>query len=106
MYPRQVDVGEAIDLFTNDGSGHAGDDATGMLYAERALATAAFNRTLGNTPAHHFLADSDLRDYAKSLIELYNRFDIAAGPRHAEQLIRGIESQAADQARRRSGIGL
>lgn len=98
VHPEQVDTGEDIDLFSKDFGGAAGDMVTGMLIAERDIATAAFNRALG-IPAPPPLDKDMLEGLAEAVTEDYIRYRIASGKHHAEQLIRGIESQATEQAR-------
>jgi hypothetical protein len=102
VHPEQIDTGDDIDLFSKDYGGAAGDHVTGMLGAERDFATAAFNRALGIPPPAP-LDKSMLEVYIKSITDDYIRYGIATGPHHAEQLVRGIESQATEQARQRGG---
>jgi hypothetical protein len=102
VHPEQVDTGEDINLFSKDYGGSAGDMVTGMLGAERDLAAAAFNRALGK-PAPAPLDKDMLEGFAEAMTQDYIRYGIASGPHHAEQLIRGIESQAAEQARQHGG---
>src|SRR4051812_14903793 len=102
VHPEQVDTREDIDLFSKDYGGSAGDMVTGMLGAERDLATAAFNRTLGIPPPAP-LDKSMLEAYTKAVTEDSLRYGIARGKHPAEQLIRDIEPQAAEQARQYAG---
>jgi len=75
-----------------------------ILTIERMIASATFDRTLGQV-TNNSLSDEERKDAVEQLAGLYTRFGIASGEHHADQQIRGIESQAAAEARSLTGRG-
>lgn len=69
---------------------------------ERRLATLEFKRVLGLTPNAEEGRHPQW-ELAESLRDEYATLGLAAGEHHADQLVRGIESQAAAQARQAPG---
>jgi hypothetical protein len=96
----QIDAERLPTFFTDrERGGSAEDVLTDLLYCERALAEAAFDRHLGRLPADPL----GVEGFAEELTRLYVRYGIASGEHHAEQLIRSFESHAIAQAREHSG---
>jgi hypothetical protein len=81
-----------------------GSDITvaGLLSVERALAHKAFAVTLGlDDPNPH----ENRNDLIEMMAEEYQRFGLASGLVHTQQLARDIEKQAIDQAKTLLGQG-
>ena len=71
----------------------------GILIAERYLARNAYEIAIGK--ARPLLSGSLSRDDClEDLTKFYPKYDISSGPQHTEQLVRNIESQAANQAKK------
>jgi hypothetical protein len=68
-----------------------------LLDFERLLASYAFDRALGRTVKEGTFTRRD--DLWEHLEELYTTFHIAQGPQHARQMLRDLETAAAEQAR-------
>ena len=77
-------------FFEADHGQQAGDVLGGMLFAERSVAVTAYAKAEGLPPR-----EEDYISLREALIEAYQRYKIASGPQHAEQLVRDIEQQAA-----------
>jgi hypothetical protein len=104
LHPDQVDADESPTLFDpplSDGSPRTiADDTIGqMLYTERLIAKEVFNEALGRQSQELFSRE----EYTAELAASYARYGVATGPHHAEQLVRGIETQASAQARAHTG---
>jgi hypothetical protein len=71
-----------------------------MLNTERKVAELAFNRATGRPQPEDRSERSPgwVEEEKEELIELLVKYGLATGPRHAEQQVRDIESQAATQA--------
>lgn len=92
----QIDAEQLPTFFTDRERADSAEDLlTNLLYCERALAEAAFDRHLGKPPADPL----GVEGFAEELERLYVRYGIASGHHHAEQLIRNFESQAVVLAR-------
>jgi hypothetical protein len=72
-----------------------------MLYLERVLAASAFNQAVGGQ--NEVVTGFDRNTFVEELTAFYVRYGLATGGHHAEQLIRGMESEAAAQARGKAG---
>ncbi|QVL30807.1 hypothetical protein KIH39_18390 [Telmatocola sphagniphila] len=72
-----------------------------ILYLERLLARAAFEKALGKTEDVLQRRGLDRQDCVEELTQFYETYGIAhaQGKHQAEVLIQNIESQAASQAR-------
>lgn len=72
------------------------------MYLERLLARAAFETASGG-PGDH-LAGSGLTrdDCLRDLTHFYRTYGVADGRHQVDQLVRRVETQAADQVRRRA----
>ena len=100
LHPEHINTRESVELLPKLLE-HVDEDVSTMMHAERFLANAAFHISFGG-PVHPENIEL-LKDYAKELSKSYVRHRIASGPHHAEQLIRGIEIQASEQARQYTG---
>jgi hypothetical protein len=72
-----------------------------MLMFERELAARSFDKALGRKEKHDpITTDEELREYLEGFYT--TGFQIAQGPQHARQMLRDLESAAAEQARQHS----
>jgi hypothetical protein len=79
-----------------------GDALDGIIDAERLLAGRAFKEALGEPYSNDEAAQARW-DIIEGLVSDYRRAGLASGEHQSNELIRGIESQAADQAQRHRG---
>jgi hypothetical protein len=108
LYPQHIDSEPeaCANLFKDgfkDGAELPGGKLLTMLDAERFVADAAFVKACGVQCEPVYLEDAARS--AAHAAELYLHYGLASGPQHAQQLVRGIESQAAEQARQHPGRG-
>ena len=105
LYPDQFDVeGTGIrDFFSINAGIQTGKIGEGwlwtMLSAERYLARHAYEDALGKTWTCVTELGDTRDESALGLAKYYIHFGLASGPKHAEQLIRDFEAQAASQAK-------
>ena len=98
-HPERFDAEGGVGFHQTDG------DATfvlnTLLYTERLLARAAFEKALGRPgDAVREIGGVERDDCVEGLSEDYAFYGVASGPRLTEQLVRDIEAQAAAQAGR------
>lgn len=70
--------------------GHSGTEVGNLLYLERVIAAFAFATAAGIDPPS---GQVSIKDFKDELAERYVRYGLASGPKHAAELIRGIERQ-------------
>jgi hypothetical protein len=71
-----------------------------VIYAERLLAQAAFEKANGNPIDVIQMAGLERDECIETLAEQYRQYGVAEGLQHTVQLVRDIESQATAQAGR------
>ena len=99
QFPRLIDAGTKVTFFALPESNpdfHV-DNLTNLLEGEREVAMIAFSAALGRTWEHELFTGDEIR---QALAKDYVRYGVASGGQHATQLIRDVETAAADQARR------
>ena len=100
LHPADLDSQSKPDF--TERSHSLGAELTDMLWVEREIAEAAFNRALGR-PTEGDRTGQDWQDCLDQVAGIYTRYGIASGQHHAEQLFRDIETQAVAQARQHGG---
>lgn len=86
---------------TPTGQSQTSIDMNDILYGERAVAERGWVKASGIPYEKGWL--DEVNGGAKPLPRLYIKYGLASGPKHAEQLIRNIESQAAALAKQLPG---
>lgn len=77
-------------------------DAYAVMDSERRIAEQAFARELGRPEPYVDDLWSTREELKSQLVENYQEYGVASGPKHAEELVRSIERQAAAQAKEHS----
>ncbi|HEY4309325.1 MAG TPA: hypothetical protein VGN12_07720 [Pirellulales bacterium] len=101
-FPELFDKGDETRqpiFFLEDGHNRAEDILGEMLNCERLIASFAYNKACGNDSNVTGIRTSAFK---RELAEQYISLGIASGPKHAVQLIRDFERQAAELANRRT----
>lgn len=97
LHPDHFDTEpEACHRLVEDVADRANQGLMTMLHAERMVAEGAFLQARGVQCHPAYLEDR--QGFTKDAADFYVHYGLASGPQHAQQLIRGIESQAAEQA--------
>jgi hypothetical protein len=100
LHPDDFDTHpEACHRLVENVAGRANQGLMTMIHAERMVAEGAFLEARGVQCDPDYLKDK--QGFAEDAAKYYVQYGLASGPHHADQLIRDIESQAADQARGR-----
>ena len=97
LHPDKLDVAYP-DFFSRLRTGYASDILGSLLISERNFAFSTYEASIGRF-ADGGLYDEDHEEVRKELIKFYEQTRLASGPKHAEQLIRAIESQVKNQAK-------
>jgi hypothetical protein len=104
LHPDDFDTEpDACHRLVEDVAGRANQNLMTMLDAERFVAQAAFAKASSVQWTPGDIEDAQIS--AARAATLYVHYGLASGPQHAQQLIRGIETQAAEQARQPPGRG-
>lgn len=98
-FPELIDAGTKVAFFALPESNpdfHS-QNLTNLLEGEREVAMIAFSAVLGKSWEGDWYTNAEIKQF---LADEYIHYGVASGPQHAAQLIRDIETAAADQARR------
>lgn len=72
-----------------------------LIYMERLVARAAFEAALGKPGDLYAERALEKEGCVEEMAEMYRRYGVSTGLEHTRQLLRDLESQAAQQARGR-----
>jgi hypothetical protein len=99
MHPNDFDVELSEFLLPEVHHGSAAEAVSDILLYERLLARHAYETATGAlSEEFRRLAGEDHPDYAaKTLQKLYTHYGLASSQRHARELIRDLQDQAAGQ---------